>query len=359
MIRCSALFSALSLALALTLASTSAPAFADMGCIPNENFGHVDVSGEVFGDNEFVMEDEFRRLALRRTEAGWRIEVLRTDGSIAPVRTRPQGTPNPYGVHINAQDFVGPDRAISTQRSQYRHFIFGRDAVDPALNPELRVPAPPPGAPVNVITVEPSEGEMGIGEVVIEDIGVTDIGLSDMDLGRTPRLTYLKFSACLGWNRGYQPPGWRDHADPGVPDEVVKTMNRCGFDTRQYRLSDYTTKWSESGSRAFLSPDLNGDTVNEMIAPVRDNETGAKGLAICIGGDNRIQWVGYDELSREIGDFIPHADYWVANLAPRKPGGFFPRPAGESFSLGITRGPNLMIYMDSEETLHTNRQAGR
>lgn len=328
--------------------------FAETGCLPNEQFATVDVSGEIFGNHDFVMESGFRRLTLQRTETGWQIGVQRDDGSAAPVRAHPLGIPSDIGIEINGTDFFDHDDPAFAPASRVRKFIFGRDALDPAQNPELRVPSPPSGEPVNVITVEPSVGEMGMGEVIIEEIGLTDLGSNDR-----PRLTYLKFSGCLGWNQSDHGENWRSHADPGVPDEVVLTMNRCGLDKRRFRLSDHTTGWGERGSRAFLSLDMTGNGTKEMVAPVRETDTGASGLAMCLRGENRLMMAGFDELSRDVGEFVKHGDYWFANRAPRKPGGFFPVPAGQGFSLGITRGPVIFVYLDRDGTLRTNRQDGR
>jgi len=329
------------------LAQTS---HADVGCMPDDTFDSVDFTGEVYSDHAFKMDAGFRQLRLVPIETGWQIKVYRADGSPVPVRTPPLGISSPDLTQITGQDFRNFDTMSSIPGAIIRKFVFGRNAVGPVMNPELVVPQLPPGTAVNGATVEPTEGELGIGELIVEDIGLADLGKD-----QRPRLTYLKFSGCLGWHRGYRGPDWRMNADPGVPDETISAMKQCGFDDKIYQLSDHTTGWGERGSRAYLDPDLMSDGVRDIIAPVTRRVDDQPGLGICLRGDNRLTMAGFENDS-DIGAFLGLGEYWHINKAPIKPGSEFPRPAGDGITIGIGRGPSLFVFMDAAGSVHTRRQ---
>jgi len=336
---------------ALIVAFSAQTSRADVGCLPDDNFDSVEFSGEVYGDHPFRMNAGFRQLRLEPMEAGWHIRVYRADGSAVPVRAPSPGIPSPDMTQISGQDFSSFDTMSSMPGAVIRKFVFGRNAVDPPVNPELLVPQLPSGASVNRATVEPTAGELGIGELIVEDIGLADLGKN-----QRPRLTYLKFSGCLGWHRGYQGPDWRMGADPGVSGETISAMKQCGFDDKTYELSDHTTGWGERGSRASLDPDLMSEGVRDIVAPVRRRADDQTGLGICFRSENHLTMAGFEDDS-DVGDFMGSGDYWYVNKAPIKPGSEFPRPAGDGVTIGIRRGPSLFVFMDAAGSVQTRRQS--
>lgn len=339
------------IALASAVTFLGRPSQADVGCLPDDTFDSVDFKGEVYGDHAFTMDTGFRRLHLTPIETGWQIEIHRVDGSVVPVRTSPLGIPSPDLTQITGQDFWNLDNTGSIQGATTRKFVFGRNAVDPARNPELLVPQPLPGTPVNAAEVEPTEGELGIGEIIVDDVGLTDLG-EDQE----PRLTYLKFSGCLGWHRGYRGSDWRMGADPGVPDETISAMKQCGLDDKKYQLSDHTTGWGERGSRAFLDPDLMADNIRDLVAPVTRRADGKAGLGICLRAENRLTMAGFDDGS-DIAAFMQLGEYWYINKAPIKPGSEFPRPASDGMTIGIHHGPSLFVFLDETGSVQTRRKS--
>lgn len=328
-----------------------AAAMADVGCLPNSKFESAEFSGEVYGDQDYAMGHGFRQLTLSHIGTGWEIGVRRADQSVAPTRPPSSGAPGASSLWVVGQDFGGGTIINTMSGSTIRKFVFGNDSVDPALNPDMTTPQKHGNNPPNIAAVEPTEGELGIGELIVEDIGLTDLGA-----GLTPRLTYLKFSGCLGWHRGYRGADWRMGSDPGVPDRTVSVMKQCGFDDRTYTLSDRTTKWGEGGSDAYLELDMNGNGTLDFIAPVLRRDDGRYGLALCQRGENRLRMLGFDAGSRDIGDFTELGGRWFVRRAPVKPGPDRVHPAGHRFVMGLLRGPEISVFLDRDDTLHIRRQ---
>ncbi|GLQ21367.1 hypothetical protein ACFFUB_10940 [Algimonas porphyrae] len=327
---------------------------ADVGCLPSATFDSIDFSGEVYGRHAFDTGVGFRLLRLVPVTGGWAIAVYRGDGSTAPVIVRATGILNPDKpeLTITGSDFRNGETSGPAAMPTIRKFQFGSHVIDPAMNPERVVPRNHNGAPPNIATVEPTAGEWGIGELIIEDIGLADLGPD-----QTPRLTYLKFSGCLGWNRGYRGPDWRMDAEPGVPDAAITALRQCGFDARTYRPSDRTTKWSEKGSTAYLEPDFQADGSRDIVVPAIRRRDRKAGLALCLRGDNRLYMVGFDDQA-DVSAFMDAGDYWRVARSPHKPGPDQPRPSGDRIEFGTHRGPGLDLFLDIENTIVTRRRGG-
>lgn len=324
-------------------------AWATTGCLPNENYVSHEFSGEVWGDEAFSSRMGIYTLKLDPVHGGWQIKVFRASGPEVPIRYVSQGLPPKPSSQLFGMDFVYD---VNTQyREQgriYRHISFGpATPFGEVSDPDNIVPGRP--RDLRAATVEPGEGDNGIGEIFIHDYGLAE-QFEDM----VPRVNYLKFSGCLGWDQGYRGSGWRDMAEPSVPDESVAAMQHCGFGNYDYTLTERTMGWGEGGA-PYLEPDLMGDGVLDFVAAVRRNSDDAEGLAICLRGDNRLQWAGFDD--GDIEQFTKKGDFWRVNKGPFKPGSG-PQPVGDAIVMGAYRGPSILIYMDESEALNTQRRGG-
>lgn len=105
-----------------------------------------------------------------------------------------------------------------------------------------------------------------------------DYGLSDLEPGRTARMTYLKFEACLSWPKSEEEILEEQlAASPLFPPEELEIFGACGLDLAAYELK---AAFVPRG----LAGDLDGDGSFDHVAQVRRRSDGKCGLVICRAG---------------------------------------------------------------------------
>ena len=338
-------------AIVCALAFLSRPAYADFSCNADPDFAVQEFTGEVYGQKGFVQSAGPVELKLEPHAYGWQIQVHKSGGGpdmaviTPPMRMIAANPRFISGWHFRNSDNSDPNTGDVNAPQSLRKFVFGTLATDPLQNPELIAP----GKPMNTPSVEPNAGDYGVGEIIIEDYGLSDLGP-----GQKARMTYMKFSGCLGSVRGYQDITLADTADPGVPLRAIERMTVCGLNPETFALSDRMTKGREGGQNAFLTPDMDGDGRADFVTPIRRRNTQDHGLAICLAGSNRLILAGYngrmgDHLDAE---YFGEMDYWSAHTGPLSEGGAESKPPatpkGDGVLLGIESASSVILYLDKD-----------
>ncbi|MEX6632977.1 hypothetical protein [Hyphococcus lacteus] len=231
---------------------------------------------QVYGDRDFYRTLENGWVfALKRRENGWSVRLYEH----APIGnavdltslTPPHGnTPNPrdiFGWHFRNAANTGPNVGDVNAPQNLRAFIIspalqGTGGFRPSTNPNTSRHAPP----------NPDDG--------IGWLNVIDYGLSGNSLkaGQQARMNYLKFDACVSWQRSTnEKTAWKDARSFDYLPEEHETFGGCGVD-----LSSLDLK--ASFLPRILGGDLDGDGAIDEVAQIQRKSDSKRGIALCRAG---------------------------------------------------------------------------
>lgn len=268
---------------------------------------------------------------------GWRIAMRGAAGDDTPVAaspTRPVET-NPLNIagwHFRDENNLGPNTGSVNAPQHIRRFRFGDFAErNGAASTDV------PGL------------SGGHGELVI-----TAMELSPPQDGTRARFERLEAAVCLVWVAPADrlPPSV--DADPGVAfASVIAEMKGCGLDTGIYKLSDRMAAGRERGQAPFLRPDLDRDTIPDLVVPVTRRADKVPGLAICLIGDETLLLAGYSGMiGRHLHpDYFQSVDWWALHQGPIRPGageGSPPRLRGDAILLGKGDASTAFLFLSAD-----------
>ena len=274
--------------------------------------------------------------ALEPKEFGWRIAMFDSRSEPVPVAASP-ALPietNPLiisGWHFRDKDNLGQNTGSVNAPQHVRRFRFG----------DFALSGGPPSADVRDLSG-------GLGELEI-----TAMELTPPQVGTRAAFQSIEIKVCLVWT---VPPDRLPpivDADPGVAfGTVIAEMKGCGLDTGTYRLSDRMAAGSERGQAPFLRPDLDRDSIPDLVIPVTRREDGAPGLAICLAGDETLLMAGYSGvIGRHLHpDYFLSVDWWALHQGPVRPGageGAPPRLRGDAILLGKEDSSSALLFLGS------------
>lgn len=277
------------------------------------------VSGEVYGGHDLVLDaGPGFRLALFRSQYGWRIAVLDEEArDLVPPSPARGFVPlrEIDGWHFRNADNTGPNTGDinAPQRERQFSFLFPGD----------------------------TDVASGAGSLVIADYGLADLGP-----GQQARMVYLRFDACLTWPKTEDE--MRAEADLASPDflpEEEEIMRACGLDA-DYALDAWVTP-------RMLGGDFDGDGALDSAAYVRRIIDGRRGAAICragtwldvLGVDGPVPGSPMEE------NYFDMVEAWRVSTMDDVPGGWdgeAPRPqtAGDVLVLERVEKALYSIYWD-------------
>lgn len=273
-------------------------------CAGGPGWESREIAGEVRHPDPFLHEAGAQTFLLAPFEHGWRIEMLDRDGLDVPVFAAPRHPveTNPAtlaGWHFRNRDNTGPNTGDVNAPQRERRFAFGTLAED-AANPG----ASPPGA----------EGLGGLGVLTIGDFELTPPAA-----GERAGFRSLAFTVCLVWKGGGDSLAPIVDDDPSVAfDAAVATMKGCGLDTALFAVSDHMGKRADFVQSAFLTPDMDGDAIPDLVVPVLRRDDDAPGLAVCLAGTDTLLLAGFDgRIGRHLDPaYFGRADGWGVHEGP-------------------------------------------
>jgi len=175
--------------------------------------------------------------------------------------------------------------------------------MDPARNPEMVVP----GQPHNIAAVEPTPGKQGNGQLTI-------LGQA-FAKGEAARKVYMEFEGCVWWNDGPREPVVSHYPSSedlvNFPGWVVTAFEDCGL-PRSLLLSGRMPRPGYR-QRAWLEPDLDGDSQPDLVALVDRPEDDQHGIAVCLQAGQHLILLGFapeTDAAPLSSDFLAEADWW-------------------------------------------------
>lgn len=270
---------------------------------------------QIYGDHDFYRTLENGWVfALRRSENGWSVRLYEhaTIGDAVDLTslTPPHGsTPNPrdiFGWHFRNAANTGPNLGDVNAPQNLRAFVIspalqGTGGYRPSITPNTqRLASPNP--------------DDGIGWLKVIDYGLSGNSLKP---GQRARMNYLKFDACVSWQRSAdEKASWQDARSFDYLPEEHETFGGCGIDLNALDMkAAYLPR--------ILGGDLDGDGAIDEVAQIQRKSDGKRGIALCRAGTHPTvigieNGVGTDLPADLVGQF--EAWHWVT------PGG--ERPIG-------------------------------
>ena len=247
----------------------------------------------------------------------------------------------PIVIIEDEQKGASPIREVSRgiapvrgQNPQIRHYVFGPDVLDPALNPDLTVPG---GA--NMATVEPTPGYRG-------QVWVAPQSVSKRKNSKSETIGTDEHRACLRWTYFPRDVDTSHYSSPDAlvnfPGWVVRAFEDCGLD-KSYLLSGRMPRPGYRNS-SYLEPDLDGDGLHDLVALVYEAETGRSRLAICSQADRSLEIIGLgqDALSDALSSaFLGEIEWWSVN--------------GRMITLGGEATGSINVFRDPSGVLSVQR----
>ena len=265
-----------------------------------------EIAGEARHPDAFLHEAGAQTFVLMPFEFGWRIGMLDRDGLEMPVFAAPRHPveTNPTslaGWHFRNRDNTAPNTGDVNAPQHERRFSFGTLAMDAA---------DPGASPPN----EASEGVGGLGILTINEFTLTPPAA-----GQRAGFTSLTFTVCLIWKGGGDRLAPIVDENPKVAFEAaVATMKGCGLDTALYAVSDRMGMRTDLAQSAYLTPDMDGDKIPDLVVPVSRRDDGAPGLAVCLAGTDTLLLAGFDgRIGRHLDPaYFGRADGWGVYRGP-------------------------------------------
>lgn len=322
-------------ALAVACVMTLAPnAFASQVCGGAEELESVSFSGAVSAGEPYVRPlGDGMTFVLAPSAHGWRIDVFGPGGAnfaeITPPLHMAESNPRALsGWHFRNAANTGPNAGDVNAPQHFRTFVFGAGALDEELRAGVEALV---GAP-----------DFGRGEFEI-----TSMELADLGAGQRARFETMQFQACLEWRMVADAPV--EQGEGPFPAQLVAAFDACGL-PETVRLSPHMSQGAYPAAN-YLEPDLDGDGVHEIVAPIVRMQGGKRGLAVCWRDGSRLDVLGLDgDLGAHLTPaYFDRMDYWHVHMADEVSQGVGenapPVLNGQGVILGIEGASSVLIYL--------------
>lgn len=322
----------------IVLVFQSQDALASTPCDGMQGWDSREITGAVRHPDRYLHEFGTHAFVLMPFEFGWKIGMLDGDGLEIPVFAEPRHPveTNPLSVagwHFRNSENTGPNTGDVNAPQHERRFTFGTMATDLA----------------NAGSSSPNTASRVLGGLGI--LTIDDLALTPPDVGQRAGLTGLSFTVCLIWQSG----GDRlaPIAEPNseiASEAAVATMKGCGLDTSQFTISDRMRNRRDATQSTHLNPDMDGDSIPDLVVTVSRRTDRAPGLAVCLVRTETLLLAGYrGRIGRHLDPaFLGRADGWGIQTGPvsRSPEeGEPPNLIGDAVRLSKEESSSVVLYL--------------